>query len=101
MALWEAPITPMVVSASFGMILDRSGGLRAGSRPISWMLVMGKGPVVGEEPVHSTTRSDVTVMGPGNFSSGELTLTFQLFNYTRSVGMSIQQKTTLTADQDA
>lgn len=62
---------------SFGMILDRSGGLRAGSRSISWMLVMGRGPLVGEEPVHSTKISDETVTGPGNFSSGELTLTFQ------------------------
>lgn len=44
-------------------------GLRAGSRPISWMFLTGRGPVVGEAPLHRTNRSDETVSTPGNFSS--------------------------------
>lgn len=35
-----------------------SDGLRAGSRPISCMPLVGRGPVVGEEPVQRTRRSD-------------------------------------------
>lgn len=35
MALWEAPMTPTVKGESFESILERRGGLRAGSSPIS------------------------------------------------------------------
>jgi hypothetical protein len=78
MALWEAPITATVASDSEGMVRARRGGFKAGSRPISWILVKGREPVVGEEPVQSTTMLEVMFKGPGNFSSGELILTFQL-----------------------
>jgi hypothetical protein len=47
MALCEAPITPTVTSESEGMILARTGGLRAGSRPISCTLFTGSGLDIG------------------------------------------------------
>ena len=77
MALWEAPITATVVAASFGRIRERRGGFKAGSRPISWMLVMGSGPVDGAEPVQSTSMFDMTCKGSGYSPSGELILTSQ------------------------
>jgi hypothetical protein len=42
------------------------------------MLVIGRGPVVGAEPVQRTTMLEAMLKGPGSFSSGELILTFQL-----------------------
>jgi len=76
MALWEAPITAMVLPESEGIILARSGGLRAGSRPISSTEVTGRGLVVGADPVQRTRRLDDTLMG-SDFSSLESILTFQ------------------------
>lgn len=81
MALWEAPITATEIGVCEGMILARTGGLRAGSSPISWALVNGRGPDVGDEPVQRTRRSEVTVVGPENFSSSEEMLTVQFFDY--------------------
>jgi hypothetical protein len=78
MALWEAPITATVASEPEGMVRASRGGFKAGSRPISWMLVIGRGPVVGAEPVQRTTMLEAMFKGPGSFSSGELILTFQL-----------------------
>lgn len=47
MALCEAPITPMLISESEGIILESTGGLRAGSRPISCTLFTGRGRETG------------------------------------------------------
>ena len=80
MALWEAPITPIVSGLSEGRSLERTGGLSAGSRPSSWKPDTGSGPVVGLDPVQSTSRFEETVVGPENFSSGELMFTDQLFD---------------------
>jgi hypothetical protein len=44
-------------------------GFSAGSRPISWTVLTGRGPVVGDEPLHRTKRSDETDSAPGSFSS--------------------------------
>ncbi len=78
MALCEAPITPTVCCSVEGSILARRGGFKAGSSPISLISVTGRGPVVGDEPVHKTSRSEEIVEGPGNFSSGDVTVTLQL-----------------------
>lgn len=80
MALWEAPITPTVCASLLGRILARRGGFNAGSRPMSIRLSTGRGLVVGDAPVQRTSRSAETVVGPGNFSSGELIVTLQLFD---------------------
>lgn len=61
------------------MILASSGGLSAGSSPISLMSETGSGPVVGEEPVHSTSIFEATVTGSLSFL--DLNLTFQLSDY--------------------
>lgn len=45
---------------------------------MSVRLSAGSGRVVGDDPVHRTSRSAETVVGPGNFSSGELMVTLQL-----------------------
>jgi hypothetical protein len=92
MALWEAPITPTVTLESEGMILQRTGGLSAGSRPISWTLLTGSGLDVGEEPVQRTRISEETVMGPENFGSREEIFTFQLLDYQRSAGYKCSRK---------
>jgi hypothetical protein len=42
------------------------------------MFVIGRGPVVGAEPVQRTTMLEAMFKGPGSFSSGDLILTFQL-----------------------
>ena len=70
-ALWEAPITPIVRGLSDGRSFERRGGFRAGSRPSSWNPDTGRGPVAGLDPVQRTSRFDEIVVGPGNFSSGE------------------------------
>jgi hypothetical protein len=62
----------MMRSLSEGRSVASRGGLRAGSNPSSWNPETGRGPVEGLEPVHRTRRSEETVVGPGNFSSGEL-----------------------------
>ena len=80
MALWEAPMTPMLVSESEGTILERTGGLRAGSSPISCTLVSGRGLDTGWDPVQKTRRSEDTVMGPEVFLSGEEILTLQFLD---------------------
>lgn len=80
MALWEAPITPTVRGISEGRILASRGGLRAGSNPSSWNPETGRGPVAGLEPVQRTNKSEDTVVGPGNFSSGELIWTVQFLD---------------------
>jgi hypothetical protein len=67
MALWDAPMTPMLALESEGMILVRTGGLRAGSSPISCTLVTGRGLDTGCDPVQRTRRSEDTVMGPEAF----------------------------------
>lgn len=54
-------MTAMVSDFSVGSIIDRSGGLRAGSSPISFRWVTGRGPVVGEEPVQRTSMLLETV----------------------------------------
>lgn len=56
------------------------GGLRAGSSPMSIRLSTGSGLVVGDDPVQRTSRSAETIVGPGNFSSGELIVTLQLLD---------------------
>lgn len=61
------------------MILASSGGLSAGSSPISLISEMGSGPVVGEEPVHSTSIFEATVTDSLSFL--ESNLTFQLLDY--------------------
>lgn len=80
MALWEAPITPIVSGLSEGRSLARRGGLSAGSRPSSWKPDTGSGPVAGLDPVQRTNRFEEMVVGPENFSSGELILMVQLFD---------------------
>lgn len=68
-------MTAIVMSASLGIIFERRGGLSAGSRPISWRWVMGRGPVVGEEPVQRINILEVMVKGSWD---GELILMLQL-----------------------
>lgn len=82
MALWDAPTTPTVAGEDGERILERTGGLRDGSSPISlvWEGSMGSGPVVGWEPVQRTRSSEEMFVGPGNFSSAESILTFQCFD---------------------
>lgn len=82
MALWEAPITPTVTGESEERVLDRRGGLSAGSRPISVKLDTGRGPVVGEAPVHRTSSFEVTDTGDvSELCLLGLNSTFQLFDY--------------------
>jgi len=63
-----------------GSIVASRGGLSAWSSHSSFVLeaVMGSGPVVGEEPVQSTTRSDETFVEVGTSGSAESTVMDQL-----------------------
>jgi hypothetical protein len=76
-ALWDAPITATVTWEFEGSIFARSGGFSARSRQIPWIFVTGRGPVVGEEPVQSTRRSEDTVVGSEELVSGESIVTLQ------------------------
>jgi hypothetical protein len=73
-------MTAIIVGVSFGSMVDSRGGLRAGSSPISWRPLIGRGPVMGWEPVQRTSRLEDTVEVV-DFSSWALTLTFQLLDY--------------------
>jgi hypothetical protein len=66
-------MTPIEISESLGRVLERRGGLRAGSSPISWRFLTGRGPVVGEEPVQSTRMSEKIIFGLESFSFAGLT----------------------------
>jgi len=60
------------MGVSLGIVLESKIGLSPVSRGISGMLVMGRSPVVGWEPVQRTRRLDEMVAGPGNFLSAEV-----------------------------
>jgi len=79
MALWEAPMTAIVDGVSFGIMVESSGGLSAGSSPISSIPVTGRGPVMGWEPVQRTSmlESNLSLV---DFPPGGLTATFQLLD---------------------
>lgn len=74
MAEWEAPITATVVRTVGESVWESFVGERASSRLISWrglLVLIGRGPLVGKEPVQRTRRGEVMVVGSA-LSEGEM-----------------------------
>lgn len=73
MAEWEAPMTATWVGLSVGMAVVSFVGESAVSRwmELRWETVVGRGPSMGEEPVHRMRRLASIWMGEDDELDGE------------------------------